>query len=343
MERKMSFNYDHDVTPATWTRGPIANLFSSYVAASAISAAEELGLLEALARGGDIRLGEGADPRLDEGVLRALASTLQWAGVVTIEDDTAQAGPLFQEAYSTRGYFYWLVRGCGQLFATAPSVAWKSNRTGAFYHRDMRAVAIGSLQIGETEVEHLFDKLMLDRSARRVVDLGCGSGHRLIRFADNAPDITCLGLDISQQSVDLATQSVRSRGLSDRIAVRRADVRYLTPGPDFADVDTITCVFMGHDFWPMDQCVRTLSNLRTAFPAAEWLFLCDVVRTPQLPSNETPIFKLGFELIHALMGVYLPTSDEWQQAFARSPWSCVTIYQVDAPPGGHLFELVPSP
>ncbi|NED11802.1 methyltransferase domain-containing protein [Streptomyces sp. SID9124] len=338
----MSSPRESSSAPASWVRGPIADLYSSYVAAAALSAAQQLGILDRLAEDGQAPFGNGGDESLSDTVVRAVHRTLHWARVVEVKDEEVVIpGALFAEAYAARGYFYWLVKGCGELFSIAPDVALAERRTGDFYHRDMRAVAVGSRLIGDEEVEPLFDRILADPPVGKVADLGCGSGQRLIRILGNHPDARGVGVDIAPAAVQLAAESVESAGLSDRITLLQGDVLELEPRLEFADVDTVTCVFMGHDFWPYDSCVQTLRRLRTAFPAARRLLICDVVRTSELPSPDTTIFTLGFEAVHALMGDYLPTLDQWQEAFRESGWKCLNVQPTTVPPNGYLFELSP--
>jgi len=327
---------------AEWTRGPMADLFSSYVATSALSTAYQLGVIDTLADKGEASVTEVAAGRIDPHVLRTALRALHWAEIVELKDDLFVPGPRFADAYAARGYFYWLVKGCGELFSLAPDVAAEERRTGDFYHRDMRAVAVGSRLIGEEEVEHLFDRILAGLPVAKVADLGCGSGGRLIRIAGNHPGVGGVGVDIAPEAVRLATDTIDDAGLAGRLTVLEGDVLALEPRPEFAEVDTVTCVFMGHDFWPYDSCVATLRRLRTAFPAAERLFLCDVVRTSELPGPGTPIFTLGFEMVHALMGDYLPTYGQWLEAFAASGWECAAVHPTTTPPNGYLFELLPS-
>lgn len=325
-----------------FTKGPAANLFSSYVVAVAVSAAYELGLLSQLNSHCAIEITEAAGDELDPGVVRHLLATLAWADIVQVKNDKAVVGPRFDEVYAARGYYYWMVRGCGELFSIAPEVAFRKRRTGNFFHRNMRAVAVGSRLIGDTEVEPLFDEILGDLAAGTVADLGCGSGQRLLRIARRDPRIRGIGVDIALDSVDLARASVIDAGLSDRIRIVHGDVLDLPGDESFAEVDVVTCVFMGHDFWPLERCVRGLASLRRAFPRARRLLLCDVVRTPGVPGPGTTIFTLGFELVHALMGVYLPSREEWLAAFDAAGWRLVSERAVSAPPSGILFELRPE-
>ena len=338
-------NSEGTIAPAyqpVFTTGPAADLFSSYVVTTALSAAHELGLLDLLNAERVIDISDAAGAQLDPGVVRGLLVPLGWAGVVEVDGDKAVAGPRFDDVYAARGYYYWLVRGCGELFATAPDVAYRDRRVGEFFHRDMRAVAIGSRLIGDTEVEPLFDELLAGLGLATMADLGCGSGQRLLRVADRNPNVRGIGVDIANGAVTLARSSIAEAGMDERIRVVQADVLNLPEDPGFADVDVVTCVFMGHDFWPLERCVEGLAGLRRAFPNAQRLLLCDVVRTPGAPGPDTTIFTLGFELIHALMGVYIPSREEWLTAFRAAGWDLVAEHPVTAPPSGILFELRPS-
>ncbi|WP_214106911.1 methyltransferase domain-containing protein [Acrocarpospora catenulata] len=326
----------------TFTRGPVADIFSSYLVAVSLSAASELGILDGLREQGSYSFDAAEAGGLDRTVVRQLLATLSWAEIVEVADDKAVVGPRFDEAYAARGYFYWMVRGCGELFSVAPGVARTDDRVGDFYTRDMRAVAVGSRLIGDTHVEPHFTKLLAELDYKVICDLGCGSGQRVMAAATARPGVRGVGVDIAPAAVELAAESVAEAGLADRISIVTGDVRNLAPRELFADVDLITCVFLGHDFWPKATCVAGLRQLRAAFPAARRLLLCDVVRSERVPGPETQIFTLGFELIHALMGVYIPTRQEWYEAFAESGWEIVGESHFAAPPGGVLFELRPA-
>lgn len=326
-----------------WTHGPIADLYSSYAAAAAVSTAFELDLLEKLKSQGAVPYGNGGDNRLNSDVLRNIYTTLSWAKIVTIKDGrTVVPGLYFDDAYEARGFFYWLVRGSGGVLRTAPDLAQESNRTGDFCQRDMRAVAIASRLMGQRQVECLLDEAVAAQPVKKVADLGCGSGHRMIHLAQTHPDIECVGLDIAEDAVSLAAETIRSLGLSDRVSVHQADARNLKPEPEYADVDTIISVFMGHDCWPHDDFLRSMDLTRSAFPATKRMLLCDVTRGDGSPGPQTGIFTVGYEAVHALMGVYLPTLSEWEDAFGETSWNCQKIIPMAVPPNGFLAELVPA-
>lgn len=88
---------------------------------------------------------------------------------------------------------------------------------------------------------------------------------------------------------------------------------------------------MGHDFWPRENCVKTLRRLRESFPRARRFLLGDTFRgllesgnsEYAIAEDNFPFFTLGFELGHAMMDVCLPTLEDWEGVFADGEWRCV--------------------
>jgi hypothetical protein len=67
--------------------------------------------------------------------------------------------------------------------------------------------------------------------------------------------------------------------------------------------------------------------------------LGDTARTSGIPDDELPIFTLGFEVAHAMMGVYLPTVEEWDGVFEEGGWRCTRKHHIDTPAATVIFEL----
>ena len=76
----------------------------------------------------------------------------------------------------------------------------------------------------EKEVSHIVSSLNL-KSGDRVLDVGCGPGRHSLELARR--DIKCLGIDISQQFVDLANKSAVEEGLEELVVFERGDARDL--------------------------------------------------------------------------------------------------------------------
>lgn len=84
--------------------------------------------------------------------------------------------------------------------------------------------------------EPIFGPLLADvvvrRGARRVLEVGCGSGVNLRHVARAAPGTTGLGVDVDPDVVALARRELAAWGLDGRFSVAEADVRSVADGPD---------------------------------------------------------------------------------------------------------------
>lgn len=321
-----------------------ADIFNSTVAASAVGAAWETGALDELKENGKLDATEfAARNDLHEASAMSMFAALASVRIVERRATTVLTGPVFDEVYRHRSLFHWLSQGSGELFRRMPYVMRNANRAGEFYRRDPVAISFACREISERYFDPAFWRAMdgLGFPVTAVADLGSGSGERLIQIAARHPGVRGVGIDIAEPAVEMARAEVAARGLADRISFHVGDARAMRPAPEFADVDLVTCFMMGHDFWPRDNCVSSLRAIRAAFPNARRFLLGDATRTVGLPDDELPIFTLGFEVGHDLMGVYLPTLDEWDGVFEDGGWRLVRKHLIDTLSVSVVFELEP--
>jgi SAM-dependent methyltransferase len=323
-------------------RSGAAGIFNSAVAAWAISAAWELGALDELHRDRKLdarRFAErrGLDPASTIGMFRALAAV----GVVERDDATVTVSVHFDDVYRNKSFFHWLSRGSAELFRQMPSVMLRENRVGRYFERDSAAIAYACREISEVTYDPTFRKV-LDRlgfDVTCVADLGCGSGGRLMDVLARYPGARGVGVDIARPALDVAARDLAAAGFGDRVDLVEADVLRLDPHPRFAGVELITCFMMGHDFWPRDNCVAGLRRLREVFPAARRLLLGDATRSVGVPDADLPVFTLGFELGHDLMGTFIPTLADWESVFEEGGWRLLRAERIDIAVGEVIFEL----
>lgn len=332
------------IPPGVGSAGTLsATLFNHSLAAFAVVSAAELGLLDAIRDHGTVDLGGYADEHdLHPQSLRGVADALASAGVVTITGDKVTGTEDFADVHATKGFFTWLLGGCGELLRTGGSVTRNSNRTGRYIHRDARVISIGTADFGARFIDPVFDAAFAAHDFSHVADLGCGSGDRLIRALRSRPDATGVGVDIAPAAVELARERIAEAGLADRAVVIQADVHELTYRPEFAEVDFLTSFLMGHDFWPRQRCLRALENIRHAFPALRAFALCDTYRSGEVPSRDLPILTLGFEHVHAYMGQVLPTLADWREVFDAAGWTVYREHDLVLPPHSKIFHLTPN-
>ncbi|THC88908.1 hypothetical protein EYZ11_011652 [Aspergillus tanneri] len=88
----------------------------------------------------------------------------------------------------------------------------------------------------------------------------------------------CLGVDLAGPVINFATAEVILRGLEEWLSFTEGDARQMTYREEFSQIDLLTCFMMGHYFWPRENCVATLQQLRNAFPNARRFLLGDTTR-----------------------------------------------------------------
>ncbi|WP_423192280.1 class I SAM-dependent methyltransferase [Cupriavidus sp. H18C2] len=73
------------------------------------------------------------------------------------------------------------------------------------------------------KIDHILTKIRL-QPGQTLLDIGCGWGALVIRAAQKF-GAQCVGITLSQNQFDLATERVRAAGLQDRIEIRLQDYR----------------------------------------------------------------------------------------------------------------------
>jgi cyclopropane-fatty-acyl-phospholipid synthase len=87
------------------------------------------------------------------------------------------------------------------------------------------------------KIDHILTKIQV-QPGERLLDIGCGWGALVLRAAQRF-GAHCVGITLSQNQFDLATERVRAAGLQDRIEIRLQDYRDVT-----GTFDRITSVGM---------------------------------------------------------------------------------------------------
>lgn len=330
----------------------VAGIFNSHIAAGAIGAAWEVGLLDEILHQREVSVDTFASQKdLDRLSLQGLVSALCSVGVVRRSGDCIVPDALFSEVYTTKGLFHWLALGSGSLFARMQHALRNENRTGAYYSRDSAAIALACRDANTQFFDDAFLKALasVPHSFHSVVDLGSGSGERLMQILDLYDGSVGLGVDIAGPAIAVAEERCMRQGYGDRISFMEGDVLQLKPCERFSNVDLLTSFLMGHDFWPRENCIASLQNLRKAFPKVQRFFLCDTMRIltgkpdtrHQVEEDDIPIFTLGFEFGHALMGATLPTLEDWEGVFEDGGWECTRQHHLMPPSLSVIFELQP--
>jgi cyclopropane-fatty-acyl-phospholipid synthase len=94
---------------------------------------------------------------------------------------------------------------------------------------------IGTAQI--KKIDHILRKIQV-QPGQRLLDIGCGWGALVLRAAGKF-GAHCVGVTLSQNQFDLATERVKAAGLADKIEIRLQDYREIE-----GQFDRITSVGM---------------------------------------------------------------------------------------------------
>lgn len=300
-------------------------IFNSAIGASAIAASFELGLLEELQVKGTLDIEAFSDAHeLSVWSVTSILRVLHRFDIVAVSDDRKTATPAteFKDCYADKGYFMWLIRGYGHLLHNLATIVEEGRCTPDGIGRDGKYIALSGRDYGGHYVDPHFTKVMNAEPFTVAADLGCGSAERLMGLARARPDFRGVGVEVNKGAVDLARRSIRQAGLEDRVQVVHCDVKNLVFQPEFEDVEVLFCFFMGHDLWPRPNCLKAFRSIRAAFPSLKRFLFSDTYRSDLPVPGDTPIFTLGFEFTHDLMGQFIPNIEEWEDLFTEAGWRC---------------------
>ncbi|HEX6521661.1 MAG TPA: class I SAM-dependent methyltransferase [Streptosporangiaceae bacterium] len=315
--------------PADWTGRSVIPIsvdeaFNGYVAAQIVFALDRLGLLEELLEHGraDVRAA-AARIGADQVMLGALLRAAQTCGYLVLRDDIAVITPAGRDMAFMRGYFTWAVGGYADLFSGIAGIISGDRRFNSDVFRDEAMVALGSSQNDRAFMAQTVDEVIGQLDFTAIADLGSGISARLCRVTA-ARGVRGVGLDISAAATRLAEDSIRRAGLDGNVLALEADVLGVVKGtekyPVLAEVDAVMSFFLLHDLLAApDTRSRVMPGLREAFPKARTFVLADTMIRPAQPADTTlPVFSLGYELAHALMGVPLHAKDTYEALFEEA-------------------------
>lgn len=326
----------HSDLPADWTGRsaiPISvdEAFNGYVAAQIVFALDRLELLDELLEHGQVDVrATAARVGADERMLSELFRAAQTCGYVVLRDGVAVITTAGRDMAFMRGYFTWAVGGYADLFSNIAEVVSGDRRFNGDIFRDEAMVALGSGQNDRAFMAQTVDEVVARLDFTAIADLGSGISARLCRVAGARGDVRGVGLDISGAATRLAGDAIRRAGLDGSVQALQADVLGLIKGtekyPVLAEVDAVMSFFLLHDLLAApDTRSRVMPGLREAFPEARTFILADTMIRPARPADGTqpadttlPVFSVGYELAHALMGVPLHTKDTYEALFAQA-------------------------
>lgn len=296
-----------------------AQFFNGYVGANVVFALERMSALSHLAEGAStverLALATGVDADRLDAVLAA-ASRL---GLVARHDGQLSLTETGRELARNAGYFVWAVGGYAAVLGGIADWARGEKRYGHDLHRDPVMVALGSAKCDASFIAPVFFEVLDGLDFTCVADLGCGTAARLIEICKRYPVRSGLGVEISEGACQVAREAVARAGLQHRIEVHCADATRFDGARDRREsVDLVASFLLMHDlFAAVDPPEALFDRLRETFPNARRFLLADTNRMPAAP-GAAPIFSVGFELVHSVMGVRIRPREEYERTFRHA-------------------------
>jgi cyclopropane-fatty-acyl-phospholipid synthase len=113
------------------------------------------------------------------------------------------------------------------------------------------------------KIDHILTKIQL-QPGQRLLDIGCGWGALVLRAAQKF-GAHCVGVTLSKNQHELASERVKAAGLEDRIDIRLQDYRDVKDGP----FDRITSVGM-FEHVGLDNLAGYFAHIRSLLKPGGW-------------------------------------------------------------------------
>jgi len=149
--------------------------------------------------------------------------------------------------------------------------------------------------------------------AGRVLDVGTGFGMLALTLARRNPDVEIVGLDVSEQMIELGRALVERRGLSKRISFEKADAKKM-PFPDGFFDAVISYGSLHH--WVEPE--RVFDEINRVRKSTGMIYVADLRRDqPRIPLWLLYLFvrvragrRMAREMVGSVNAAYTPSEIE---------------------------------
>lgn len=157
------------------------------------------------------------------------------------------------------------------------------------------------------------------QGSQRVIDLGCGPARILIQMAKVNPEISFLGIELSDGMLRLAAENIKRENINN-IDLRKADFTELSFLKD-KEVDGVMSTLTLHHLPSKTHLNKCFLEIRRVLKDDGALFLYDLAR----PKTEKTILQLAYDQTAAngAPEFGLDSERSWRAAYLPSDFSSV--------------------
>jgi len=282
-----------------------ASFYNSYVGCHIIVALYHLNVIDQLDEHGAVEI---------EAIKKSTASDVdhvlkvaELLNIIETSDGQIFYTELGKDVSKNVGFFLWIVGGYSALLEKTNELI-GANRPSLKGLIDGEYVALGSFECGKKLMRNTLLDVMQNLNYHKIADLGCGNAGRLIKFVNLKDDSTGVGIDISREAIQSAKSNIHEEGLENKIQLFCENIFNSLKDKSvvFPEVDVVTNFMVFHDILNMEAINDDIfSYFFHTFPNAEYYVIADTVKGGDYEKEDLPMFSVGFELIHKLMGVEL--------------------------------------
>lgn len=236
---------------------------------------------------------------------------------------TARGSALLSEVGESLLGFY--VDAYGPVLRSLDGLLTGRQEYGEDVVRDAEALGRRCEPMTVSFAANLIRKVMAERDATSVLELGSGTGGLLLHLATQDPALRAVGLDIAPEAVALAAGRVRERGLQERLSFVTADAFAPATWPaEAADCDLYLAIGALHENFRdgRDAVVELLSRYAALLAAAPGRAL--LLFEPELHVDAE---DADYYLAHVLTKQGFPRPREaWLPVIADAGLACRRVF-----------------
>ena len=299
-------------------------LIRGHLATEAMHMLLNIGLIDELLARQTVELKGFAESRnLDLDLLRPVCDALSSMRILSKEGASYrldEKGRLLVDVF--RGWME-VSYGYAEIFHSLESVVRRRKIYGKDFYRKSDFVARGSGEMEDKLFFPLAGEMIAEKGYRRVLDLGCGDGTFLRRLCALNKEVSCYGIDIAPEAVDLGNRLSREAGLENRVALHAADIQNVQEMPEeLKSVQVATIFFVLHEILYLgeDRLIDFLKAFRRNFPAVP-LIVFEAIRPSYEQMRSRPGVAIYYFLYHDLSHQKPVSREKWRELFRAAGWT----------------------
>jgi len=155
---------------------------------------------------------------------------------------------------------------------------------------------------------------------KNILDIGCGSCDLLVKFCEMNSEISCYGIDISEDALKAAKETIDKHKMTARIKTQLIDFTKQPLRINNWEPEVITFMFVLHELVAKlgeEALIKSLKGLGAKFPGCH-LAICELIRLPNIELRKKPSLLAEHYFYHGLSNQKVLTSLEWLAIFDKA-------------------------